>query len=281
MACDDDVVKRSIMGLVAVLWLAACTGGGDELAGLVTTSGASTPTSLSSPSSLVDRGDTSVELVDPAEPVESTESVETSDVVPVGPATAPSVVEVPATGVPGLDSGDPFCAAWSRFGGSWQVVLVGSTFLGDPGRVAGWEIASADIIEAAYADMIDSFPSELASEADIVADGYFGALWRRADVARVSLSDAGADSEAVQRLGRAWLEALAKRDPARPDLAFEIPEDLQGLVDRAADRFRSQRVEFHLDPSMAVGVETPLTDAYLETGCPDQGTLTGHEVDGS
>ncbi len=267
-----------MMALVAALGLAACTQGGDELGDPVTTPGRSAPTSLSPPSSLIDPVDTAVAPAVSPEPVES---IDTSAVVAIAPAALPPVVEVPETGVPGLDSGDPFCASWSRFGGSWQVLLVGSTFLGDPGRVASWEIASADIIEAAYAAMIDSFPNELAAEEEIVAEAYFGALRRRADAARVSLDDAGSNFEAVQRLGRAWLEALATRDPLNPDLAFEIPEDLQELVDRAADDFRSQRVEFHLDPSMVVGVETPLTDTYLETGCPDQGTLSGQEVDGS
>ncbi len=122
---------------------------------------------------------------------------------------------------------------------------------------------------------------ELASEADTVADGYFGVLYRRALDAGAALLIAGADAEAIDRLSEAWLAALAVRDPADPDLAFVVPDDLRALVAEAARGLRAQRVDFHLDPSMVVSVATPLTDAFLETACPDQGTLTGQEIDGS
>lgn len=202
------------------------------------------------------------------------------DVASSGPVTTAPIVELPATGVPGLDSDDAFCAAWSRFGGSWQVLVVGSTFLGDPQRVATWEIAAAAVIDDAYAQLLDHFPDELTSEAEIVAEAYFGALHRRARAAAASLADAGADADVVQQLGQGWLDALAGRDPFDADLTFEVPAEVRQLVDRAVADFRSQRVEFHLDPSMVIGVETPLTDSYLETACPDQGTLSGQEVDG-
>lgn len=207
-----------------------------------------------------------------------TSPVTTPDPTTVRETTAP-IVEVPETGVPGLDSDDAFCAAWSRFGGSWQVLSVGSSFLGDPERVATWELAAAPVIDPAYAELIANFPDELASEADIVADGYFGALQRRSADALASLGAAGVTSAMAQRLGSEWLQALARRDPLDPDLAFEVPEDLGDVVDLAADDFRAKRVEFHLDPSMVIGVDTPLTDAFLETACPDQGTLTGQEVE--
>jgi hypothetical protein len=160
------------------------------------------------------------------------------------------------------------------------VLVVGSTFLGDADRVATWEIAASDVITTAYAGLLESFPTELASEAEIVADAYFGALHRRAQVAGTSLGEAGADPEAVRRLGQVWLDALASRDPFDADLSFEVPDDLRQVVGAAVADFRSRRVEFHLDPSMVIGAETPLTDAYLETACPDQGTLSGQEVDG-
>ena len=73
----------------------------------------------------------------------------------------------------------------------------------------------------------------------------------------------------------------ASRDPSTPDLAVEVPDDLRDVVERAAAEFASKRVEFRTDPSLVVAVDTPLTDEYLETSCPDQGTLTGGEVDAS
>ena len=256
--------------LAAVVVLTACTGDGVEFADPVDVTAADPSSSTTTPVGEDAAAATSRSVVPTsAAPARS----------PV-PSDAAVIVEVPETGVPGLDSDDRFCAAWSRFGGSWQILLVGSTFLGDAVRVTEWEIAAAHVIETAYADLLEHFPEELASERSTVADAYFGALQRRAATADSSLAAAGSDPEAVQRLGQAWLDALAERDPFDPDLVFEIPDDLRGLVGRAVDDFRSRRVDFHLDPSMVIGAETPLTDAYLETGCPDQGTLTGQEVSG-
>jgi hypothetical protein len=273
MACDDEMVKRSMLVLAAALTLAACSRGAEDSSAPTSTQDA--PASTSAPtresSVPVDRGEAGVTTAGPTE---------SSTVAADASAAPPSIVEVPLSGVPGLDSDDAFCAAWSQFGGSWQVLVVGSTFLGDADRVATWEIAASDVITTAYAGLIESFPIELVTEAELVADAYFGALQRRAQVAGTSLSGAGADPEAVRRLGQAWLDALARRDPFDADLSFEVPDDLRPLVEAAVADFRSQRVELHLDPSMVIGAETPLTDAYLETACPDQGTLSGQEVDG-
>lgn len=242
-----------------------CSGGGGSVADPVAAEPAS-----SGPGTL--GGDTSTSM----RPAQESSVPDTT----IASSTPPSI-EMSETGVPGLDSEDSFCAAWSRFGGSWQVLLVGSTYLDEPERVAVWEVASASVIEESYVALIDHFPVELAAEADVVAEGYFGALRRRVAAARVALDEAGASPEAVERLGRAWLDALSRRDPSNPDLTLEVPDDLQQLVGRAVDRLRSRRVDFHLDPSLVIGVATPLTDAYLDTACPDQGALTGQEVGGS
>lgn len=190
-----------------------------------------------------------------------------------------TIVDVPETGVPGLDSEDRFCAAWSRFGGSWQVLLVGSTFLEDPQRVAEWEIAASTVVGEAYEELIAAFPDELVDEADLAADGYFGVLDRRTEEARRALADAGATPDDVELLQEAWIDALSTRDPSTPDLSFVVPDGLADLVSSAAADLRGRRVDFHLDPSMSVDVATPSTDAYLETSCPDQGTLSGQEID--
>jgi hypothetical protein len=207
-------------------------------------------------------------------------STPTDEPAELDPTLAP-LDAVSETGIPGLDSDDLFCAAWSRFAGTWQVLSVGSSFLGDPDRVAIWEVASSSVVAQAYADLIDNFPEPLAAEADRVADGYFGVLYRRSSAAGAALLMAGADAAALTRLSDAWLAALAERDPSDPDVSFAVPAQLEEIVNQAAVTLRTQRVEFHLDPSMVVGVETPLTDAFLETACPDQGTLTGQEIDGT
>ncbi len=208
--------------------------------------------------------------------------IQTEPTTPAGdpPDTSTTViVDVPETGVPGLDSDDQFCAAWSRFGGTWQVLLVGSTFLEDPQLVAGWEVAAAPVVETAFDALMAALPDELAAERSLLEEDYFGVLNRRAEEALASLDAAGSDDAAVAALSRAWIEALATRDPSTPDLEFDVPETLAGLLDKAADDFLTKRVAFHLDPSMVVSVDTPLADAYIET-CPDQGTLTGGEIAG-
>lgn len=191
-----------------------------------------------------------------------------------------AVVEVPETGVPGLDSDDSFCAAWSRFGGSWQVIQVAANFAPDPAIVPAMEVVAARVVEDAYAAMFEAWPEELVSERDLVADGYFGPLARRAEAALEALDRVDATEEQVDELGRAWVDALAERRPDDPTLTPVLTDDLWALVDAAAAELSSQRVDFLDDPSMRITVETPLTDAYLATACPDQGSLTGAEVDG-
>lgn len=212
-----------------------------------------------------------------ARPAETNEDVDDATTGSAPTPTAPEAVS--ETGVPGLDSDDEFCAAWSRFAGTWQVLAVGANFLDDPGRVAEWEVASAAVVLAAYDTMLDRFPDELASEREAVADGYFGVLRRRAVDAAAALADVGADADDVAELAVAWLGALAGRDPTTPDLDFVAPAGLGDLVAAGAAELGARRVEFGLDPSLAVEVATPLTDDFLETECPDRGTLAGTEID--
>ncbi len=268
------MVKRIAVAIAASGLLLGCSGDGAAQPSATSNSAATNSTA---------DGDTGAGRSLATSPTESSgvgRSAPASD--PDGAvAVGSSLPEVPATGVPGLDSEDVFCAAWSRFGGTWQVLAVGSGFLEDPDRVATWEIAAAAVIASAFDELTGNFPPELAFEADVAADGFFGALRRRSADAARSLAEAGATDDMVQLLSDAWIDALARRDPVDADLAFEVPEGLEAVVDAATTDFRARRVEFHLDPSMAIGVATPLTDAYLDTVCPGQGTLTGQEIDGS
>jgi hypothetical protein len=262
----------SLAVLAAVLVCSACSGESDRPAG-------SGP-AVQPPTSIPDDAGSSADAAADSSTPESSGSTPGGSVTAA--ATTPArQLEVPATGIPGLDSDDRFCAAWSRFGGSWQVLSVGSAFLGDPDRVARWEVASSSVVAEAYAELMENFPEQLAAEAEIVGEGYFGVLLRRSSDAGSALLAAGADSAALGLLSEAWLAALAVRDPADPDLTFVVPTGLDAMVAEAAAALMAQRVEFHLDPTMVVSVETPLTDAFLERACPDQGTLTGQEVGGT
>lgn len=198
------------------------------------------------------------------------------DPEPLEPTT--TIVDVAEVGVPGLDSDDAFCAAWSRFGGSWQVLLVASVFGGDEAAVSELEVVAAPLVATSYEALVASFPDELAAEADVAAEDYFGLFARRSAEALESLRDAGASDDQLAELAAAWIDALAGRDPAQPIVDVGVPDELAALVADAATRFRTRRIGMADDPSMVVAAETPATDRYLETSCPDQGALAGQEV---
>jgi hypothetical protein len=192
------------------------------------------------------------------------------------PATSRPTIAVADTGVPGLDSDDAFCAAWSRFGGSWQL-LVQAGAAGDPAQAARLEVIASTVVQDAYDDVFAAWPAQLESERAVVADGYFGAFQRRSADAAAALSAAGASDADVAALAEAWDAALAAYDPST---TFDVtaPPDLDPLVSQAAAAFDDQRVPLQADPSMVITVETPLTDAFLATACPDQGWIVGQDV---
>ena len=154
-------------------------------------------------------------------------------------ATSESLATIPAVGVPGLDSDEVVCRAWSRFAGSFQVVSVAASFgSGDAEDVAGLEVIAAPTVTAAYGDLIANWPAELAEEADAVADGYLGPFARRADRALAALQSAGADATTIDTIVAAWETALAGRDPSEPEIVVELPDTVQAIVDAAASRAR-------------------------------------------
>jgi hypothetical protein len=192
-----------------------------------------------------------------------------------------TVVEVPEAGVPGLDSPDQFCSSWSRFGGSFQVVSVASTFLSaDPAAAFAIEVAAAPVVTDSFERLLAAWPDELAGEFDTVADTVFGPFAARAADAMARLSEAGATEADVVELTDAWISALAQRDPTTPEIALELPADLELLVDTAAADFAANHPTVFADPELVNEVETPLTDEYLAVSCPDQGSLAGGEVGG-
>lgn len=242
------------------------------------------PTTTIDPSAAAGPTDAAGVSAAPTPPAEPVDTVGVNDVVPTtlgeaAPPTTFAVTEVPDSGVPGLDSTDVFCAAWSRFGGSWQVLQVAANFGPDPAVAAEMEVMAAPVIAASHDAMFAAWPDELAGERDAVADGFFGPLDRRADVALAALADAGADGDDLAAIGAAWVSALSRRDPADPVLLAELDERLASLVAAATGAFTARLIGIADDPSMRITVATPSTDAYLATGCPDQGALAGTEVD--
>lgn len=189
------------------------------------------------------------------------------------PTVPPTRPTIPEEGVPGLDSDLAVCRAWSRFGGSFQVVAVAASFgSGDPFAL---EVVAAPTVVAAYDGLLAAWPAELAAERELVADSFLGPFARRAERARQALVDAGADDATLAAVDAAWLAALAERDPASPDLAVDLPDDVWALVDAAAADLGGQVVPVPQDPSLVTDAEVPLTEAFLAERCPDQGTLLG------
>jgi hypothetical protein len=198
-----------------------------------------------------------------------------------GPAqvTAESLASVPEVGVPGLDSDDVVCRAWSRFGGSFQVLAVAASFgAGDPNAGAALEVVASPTVTGAYDDLVANWPAELAGEAEMVADRYLGPFARRAGGALAALEAAGAGASAMETIVAAWEAALAARDPAEPEIVVALPADVQAIVDVAASDFAAQVVPIPSDPSLVTDVDVPLTEQYFVDNCPDRGTLGG--VDG-
>jgi hypothetical protein len=195
------------------------------------------------------------------------------------PATVdPAATPAPAdTGVPGLDSDDAFCAAWSRFGGSWQVTLAAAAF-GPADDAARLEVLASTVVADAYDAIFLAWPAELESEREVVADEFFGAFRRRSADALAALSEAGADDDDIAELADLWVDALAGRDPGNPVLEVDVPEELAGTVVAAVGGFTAQRPPFTQDPSMVITASTPLTDDYLQTACPDQGSIFGENI---
>jgi hypothetical protein len=194
----------------------------------------------------------------------------------VGPTAPPPTAAPSDTGVPGLDSEDAFCSAWSRFGGSWQLLVQAGAAL-EPFQVARLEVIASTVVQDAYDDVFVAWPAQLESERDVVADAYFGAFQRRSADAAATLAAAGATDADVATLAQAWDAALAQYDPTTTvDVA--VPPELEPTLDHAASAFSAQRVPLAQDPSMVITAATPLTDDFLATACPDDGWIVGQDV---
>lgn len=214
----------------------------------------------------------------PANVSPTTPSTEMPTALTVGSVV--TVNELPEVGVPGLDSADVFCSSWSRFAGSFQVVAVTAAFgSGPPEQLASLEVAASPVVTQAYDDLLANWPDELSSEAELVADDFLGPFARRLRTARESLMGAGADPDATEAISDAWLAGLAGRDPTTPEFTVDMTDESWEVIDAAAADFASRLVPFADDPSLISDVSIPLTDAYLAASCPDQGTLSGQEVD--
>lgn len=196
---------------------------------------------------------------------------------PAAPTTAAPLPPPPPpeTGVPGLDSDDEFCAAWSRYAGSFQVIAVASSFLvDDPRRAFEIELAGSTTVVGAYADLFAHWPTELEPDR-ATAEQVFGPFAARAADTATVLEQAGAGADDLAALEAAWLAALANRNPESPDVELDLDGDLADLLRAAAETMYNTRGPLNRDPSLETDLEPVLTYEYLARTCPDEGLLAG------
>jgi hypothetical protein len=176
------------------------------------------------------------------------------------------------TGVPGLDAEDPFCSVWAAYVGTLQALSIAASFGGLPSdQFAAVELVSTPRLVEVAAAIDASWPSELAAERTVVLDKKIGPYARRASRGVDFLRAAGVSDAELVTLGAAWQQALSVRDPQATVIEpSPVAADLQAKLDEAAAAYDSEVTPFAQDPSLVVdGVETPATDAYLVTHCPD------------
>jgi hypothetical protein len=183
---------------------------------------------------------------------------------------------VPDTGVPGIDSTDAFCRAWSEFAGSYQALTFGWAFR-DPAVAATHEVVANDVLISAVDDLAASLPAELEAERSALTSELPAPLLRRADRARTLLVDAGVDAAGIETLGAAWLAAVTANGTESDTLEVEIPVEFVDQVEQASQGLLGELPPITEDPSLIVDVRFPQTEQYLFVNCPDRGTLAGND----
>ena len=198
-----------------------------------------------------------------------------SDRPSVGSSTVPVIAD---SGVPGLHSDDEFCRAWSEFAGSFQALALASSSATDPIGAAGAEVAAAAVVVAAVDQLRAELPSELEPERDEFTVELLGPMARRAGRAVEALEDAGLDDDQIDQIRAAWLVALGETGLDDPDISVAVAAPIALALDAAAAAFSASVPPIAQDPTLVTDASTPLTFAYLDRNCPDQGTLGGNDV---
>ena len=188
-----------------------------------------------------------------------------------------TIATVPDEGVPGIDSDDPFCRAWSEFAGSFQALTLVASF-GDPATAARFEVVASGAVTTAVAGLAAEFPAEVRSEQAVFLDELIGPFARRAERAVDELDAAGATAAQIDALGDAWLAALAESGIDDPAITVVVADDLESPLGDAVVVFAANVPPIPADPSLITEAQAPATLAYLAENCPDQGILAGNDV---
>ncbi len=189
--------------------------------------------------------------------------------------STPAIEPVPETGVPGIDSSDVFCRAWSEFAGSFQALGLVSA-IGDPDAAYRLEVIAASTLTAAVKTMEANLPAELEAERVAVIADLAGPFFGRAVLAEVDLLGAGIEPPVLRDV---WLDALTEAGVDDPELQVVVPDTVDGAaLDEAVASFSNAQLAIVEDPALITEATIPLTEAYLADVCPDGGILSGNDV---
>ncbi|NND75493.1 MAG: hypothetical protein HKN44_10865 [Ilumatobacter sp.] len=198
------------------------------------------------------------------------------DVSVAATESATTIAVIPDTGVPGIESDDDFCRAWSEFAGSFQALGIASA-IGDPAAAYRLEVLASAAVVAAAADLGATLPEAIEGERAALIDEFAGPFVRRAERAQLELRNAGIEDLDAIRVS--WLEQLATSGVDDPEMIVSLPAGVDGeAVDAAVDAFAAAVPRIAEDPSLITAAAIPQTEAHLAANCPDQGVLGGNDV---
>jgi hypothetical protein len=255
-------MHRGLLIGASVLILAGCVGSGGTIAELQT-----------SPATVAARDADDPEFVRTESVVVAEPDASTSELDLDALPDTPEIPVVPETGVPGIDSADGFCRAWSKFAGSFQAVGLVSA-VGDPGNAFRLEVfASPAVVDAVFA-LDANLPAELEDERFALVADFAGPYFARASAAEALL-----DADVRDAVAAAWILQLTELGVDDPFLDVGLPGAADpALFASAVEAFATGFPSIVEDPSLMTDAQIPLTDAYLAANCPDQGTLGGNDI---
>jgi hypothetical protein len=189
--------------------------------------------------------------------------------------STPAIEPIPETGVPGIDSSDLFCRAWSEFAGSFQALALVSA-IGDPDAAYRLEVIAASTVTAAVNTMEVNLPAELEAERVALITDLAGPFLGRAMLAEVDLLSAGIEAPELRAV---WIGALTEAGVDDPELQVVVPGTIDGAaLNSAVASFANAQLAIVEDPALITEATIPLTEAYLAAVCPDGGILSGNDV---
>ena len=188
-----------------------------------------------------------------------------------------SLPAVAETGVPGIESDDDLCRAWSEYAGSFAA-LAGAWQVLEPADAARLEVAASSALVQAVGGLAEHLPAELEGEREAFTVNVPGPMLRRAERAGSALEVAGLDAAGRARLGEAWLAAPADAGVDPTSIELDVGAADAGALDAAAAEFADDVPPMGLDPSLdTTEYDISASLAYVTAECPDQGTLAGND----